>query len=63
MADVIALKKKIIKDFMSLICDLRKGYSPKQDHIIEEISYVDLIENNKLDKKLSLIILQYYLNK
>lgn len=60
--DADVLKKKVIKEFANLLCEIRKGYKPDYEFILEEISFIDLIENNQIDKKLSLIALQYYLN-
>lgn len=60
--DVVALKQKVIKEFNELLCEIRKGYRPDYEFILEEISFIDLINSNELDDKLSLIILQYYLN-
>lgn len=60
--DVDALKEKVIKEFISLLCETRKGYKPDYEFILEEISFIDLIENNEIDQKLSLTALQYYLN-
>lgn len=60
--DVDALKKKTISEFNNLLCEIKKGYKLNYEFILEEISFIDLIENNKIDKKLSLIALQYYLN-
>ena len=36
---------------------MRRGNKPNYEFILEEISFIDLIENNKIDNKLSLIIL------
>lgn len=60
--DVAALKQKVLKEFNELLCEIRKGYRPDYEFILEEISFIDLINSNELDDKLSLIILQYYLN-
>lgn len=60
--DVGALKKKVAKEFISLLCDIKKGYKLDYEFILEEISFIDLIQNNEIDEKLSLIALQYYLN-
>ncbi len=54
------LKEKISKEFYELICKVRKGYKPDYEFILEEISFIELI--NELDNKLSLTALQYYLN-
>lgn len=60
--DVDALKEKIIKEFTNLLCEIRKGYKLNYEFILEEISFIDLIQHNEIDEKLSLIALQYYLN-
>lgn len=56
------LKKKVIHEFDTLICKIRKGYKLDYEFILEEISYIDLIQSNEIDEKLSLTALQYYLN-
>ena len=60
--DVVALKQKVIKEFNELLCEIRKGYRPDYEFILEEISFINLIKENEIDDKLSLIALQYYLN-
>lgn len=60
--DVDALKEKVTKEFLSLLCEVRKGYKLDYEFILEEISFIDLIQHNKIDERLSLITLQYYLN-
>lgn len=60
--DADALKEKVIKEFEILLCDIRKGYKHDYEFILEEISFINLIQHNKIDEKLSLITLQYYLN-
>lgn len=59
--DVDALKLKIIQDFSKFLCEVRKGYKPNYDFILEEISLVDILQNCDSDKTF-LITLQYYLN-
>lgn len=56
------LKKKIICEYTSLLSRIRKGYKLDYEFIIEEISFVDLIKDYKIDDKLSLSALQYYIN-
>ena len=56
------LKKKVSEEFFQLMCRVRKGYKPNYEFILEEISFIDLIKNRKIDDKLSLTALQYYLN-
>ena len=56
------LKKKVSKEFYKLMCQVRKGYKLDYEFILEEISFIELIQNNKINNKLSLTALQYYLN-
>ena len=56
------LKKKVTEEFYKLICQVRKGYKPNYEFILEEISFIELIQNDEIDNKLSLTALQYYLN-
>lgn len=56
------LKQKVICEFTELLCKVRKGYRLDYEFIMEEISFVDLIKDNKIDDKLSLSALQYYIN-
>ena len=56
------LKKKVNEEFYSLLCKVRKGYKLDYEFILEEISFIELIQNNEIDDKLSLTALQYYLN-
>ena len=44
------------------MCQVRKGYKLDYEFILEEISFIELIQNNEIDNKLSLTALQYYLN-
>lgn len=60
--DVDVLKEKVSTEFTNFLCEVRKGYKPNYEFILEEISFIDLIQNNEIDEKLSLIALQYYLN-
>ena len=56
------LKKKVSEEFNNLICKAKKGYKLYYEFILEEISFIDLIQNNEIDDKLSSIALQYYIN-
>ena len=56
------LKKKVSEEFYKLIFQVRKGYKPDHEYILEEISFIELIQNNEIDNKLLLSALQYYLN-
>lgn len=60
--DATVLKEKIISDFTNFLCQVRKGYKPNYEILLEEISFVDLIQNNDLDENFSLTVLQYYSN-
>lgn len=56
------LKKKVSEEFYNLLCKAKKGYRLDYEFILEEISFINSIQNGDIDDKLSLIILQYYLN-
>ncbi|MDE5977221.1 MAG: hypothetical protein K2G70_01975 [Turicibacter sp.] len=56
------LKEKVICEFRTLLTKTRKGYKLDYEFILEEISFINLIKDNEIDDKLSLITLQYYLN-
>lgn len=56
------LKQNIIKDFEIFICELRSGYRPKQEHILEEISLIDIYDQNLMEKNQVFKLIQYYLN-
>lgn len=60
--DVDVLKQKVIKEYINLLCSIRKGYRPSYQMILEEISFIDLIENGNLDEDFYLTILQFYNN-
>ena len=56
------LKEKVICEFGTLLTKTRKGYKLDYEFILEEISFINLIKDNEIEDKLSLIALQYYLN-
>ena len=56
------LKKKVIQEFIILLNKVRKGYKLDYEFLLEEISFIELIQNSELDNKLFLTALQYYLN-
>lgn len=56
------LKKKVSEEFYNLLCRVKRGYKLDYEFILEEISFIELIQNGELDNKLSLTALQYYLN-
>lgn len=56
------LKRKVSEEFNTLLCRVQKGYRPDYEFILEEISFIDLIQNDELDSELLLTALQYYLN-
>lgn len=58
--NVDALKDKVIKEYNQLLCLVRKGHRPNYEFLLEEISFIDLIENNKINN--SQIVLQFYNN-
>lgn len=38
------LKKKVSKEFYKLMCQVRKGYKLDYEFILEEISFIELIQ-------------------
>ena len=56
------LKLKVSEELYNLLCKVKKGYRLNYEFILEEISFIDLIQNKDIDEKLSLTALQYYLN-
>lgn len=55
--DVDVLKQKIISEFKQLLKQIRKGYRPDYEFILQEISLIELwqLDNNDFFK-------QFYLN-
>ena len=51
------LKKKVIQEFDALLNRVRKGYKLDYKFLLEEISFIELIQNNELDNNLSLTAL------
>ena len=51
------LKKKVIQEFNALLGRVRKGYKLDYEFLLEEISFIELIQNNELDNNLSLTAL------
>lgn len=60
--DADALKLKVIDEFKNILYQIRKGYRPNYEFILEEISCIDLIQKHELDDRLRKIMLQYYIN-
>lgn len=58
--EVKALKDKVICEFQKIMSDLRKGIKPPLEFLLEEISAINLAEENSLNN--SKFIIQYYLN-
>lgn len=58
--DVDALKQKVINEFNFLLKRIRKGYRPDYEFILQEISFIELLENQNLDN--TDFIKQFYLN-
>lgn len=56
------LKDKVTKEFLQLLCKVKKGYKVNYEFILEEISFINLIQNLEIEDQLSLTTLQYYLN-
>ena len=48
------LKKKVSEEFYKLIFQVRKGYKPDHEYILEEISFIELIQNNETYRQIAL---------
>lgn len=60
--DVInQLKNKVSNEFYNLLCKIRNGHRINYDFILEEISFIDILDQEE-NPELYLTILQYYLN-
>lgn len=58
--DVDALKQKTIRDFQGLIKQVKKSIRPNYEFILQEISFIDLLQKYELDN--DEFIKQFYLN-
>lgn len=56
------LKDKVICEFKNLLRKIKLGHRPDYETLLEEISFIDIIENKDIEDSLHLTILQYYLN-
>ena len=55
--DVDALKQKVIDEFKQLLKQVRKGYKPDYEFILQEISLIELWQLDNTD-----FFKQFYLN-
>ena len=56
------LKEKVICENQDLHHSLEKGYKLDYQLILEQISLIDLLENNEIDDTKSMFISQFYIN-
>lgn len=56
------LKDKVVCEFQVLLNKAKKGHKLDYEFVLEEISFIELAQNNEIDYKLSLTTSQYYLN-
>lgn len=56
------LQNKVITEFECLLSRVKKGYKPDYELILEEVSFIELIENGELDDRFAITVLQFYLN-
>lgn len=56
------LKKKVIGEFLELFCKVRKGYKIDYEILLEEISFINLIEEDQVIDEQFKVAIQYYLN-
>lgn len=58
--EVRDLKDKVICEFQKIISELKKGHKPSLEFLLEEISAINLADEESLDR--SKFVIQYYLN-
>lgn len=56
------LKKKVTEEFLTLFCKIRKGYKVNYEILLEEISFINLIDEDQILDEQFEIAIQYYLN-
>lgn len=54
------LKRKAAKEYFNLICKIKKGHRPDYEFLLEEISFLDMLD--ELDERTKNKVLSYYLN-
>lgn len=57
-----SLKEKVICEFQKLITVLEKGHKLDHEFILEEISLINLIDENEISLQDALFYLEFYLN-
>lgn len=56
------LKKKVTEEFLTLFCKVRKGYKVDYEILLEEISFINLIDEDQILDEQFEVAIQYYLN-
>lgn len=56
------LKKKVTEEFLTLLCKVRKGYKVNYEILLEEISFINLIDEDQILDEQFEVAIQYYLN-
>ena len=56
------LKKKVTEEFLTLFCKVRKGYKVDYEILLEEISFINLIDKDQILDEQFEVAIQYYLN-
>lgn len=56
------LKKKVTEEFLTLFCKVRKGYKVNYEILLEEISFINLIDEDQILDEQFEVAIQYYLN-
>lgn len=56
------LKKKVTEEFLTLFCKVRKGYKVNYEILLEEISLINLIDEDQILDEQFEVAIQYYLN-
>ena len=56
------LKKKVTEEFLTLFCKVRKGYKVDYEILLEEISFINVIDEDQILDEQFEVAIQYYLN-
>jgi len=57
-ADVLGKqKKRVSTEFLQLLCSAKKGYKVDYKNLLEEINFIELLDNSNIDNRLTYLYL------
>lgn len=63
-ADVLGKqKKRVSTEFLQLLCSAKKGYKVDYKNLLEEINFIELLDNSNIDNRLTYLYLQKYVKQ